>query len=124
MGARWRWINDAALVLDSDQGIAVVVGTSMRTTDPETGVLVPFDRFSPDAALIASAPSLKGERDELLSALRAAVDDLGDTYVALKKGMPVVSVGQWGRLQRMKELLARTSKSAAATDVEREGRDA
>lgn len=39
-------------------------------------------------------------------ALACAIDDLHSTYQALKQGMPVVSIGQFGRLERIKLVLA------------------
>ena len=78
-----------------------------------------FDR----AAFIAAAPETAAERDRLkaehaaaYAALAVMVSDANDTYEALnyealKHGMPVVSIGQFGRLAAAQRVLAKRGKA-------------
>lgn len=55
---------------------------------------------------------MKPTRDELLQALQALIVDMDGTYKALESGQPIVSVGQWGRLQRVQDLVGREADAA------------
>jgi hypothetical protein len=61
------------------------------------------DENAANARLIAEAP-------ELLAALRSAALDIEETYEMLAGGhTPIISIGAWGRLDRMRKLLAKAT---------------
>lgn len=55
---------------------------------------------------------MKPTRDELLQALQAIVTDAHHVYKALEKGQPVISIGQWGRLERARDLIGREADAS------------
>lgn len=58
------------------------------------------------AAHLAKIQALTDRNAELLSALECAHRDLSMTYTALKSGTPAVSIGQWGRLESVGNVIA------------------
>ena len=53
-------------------------------------------------------------RDELLQALQTITQDAYNTYKALENGQPVVSIGQWGRLERARDLIGQEADAQSS----------
>jgi len=90
-----------------------------RLTSLVDGLLRPLDPFHPDAQLIASAPDLLRQRDELLAACKMAFDYMcGPSVEELEtQGKPIPSSEQVERAIESAIANAEGEKAKAATGV-------
>ncbi len=81
----WFWLNDDTLVGEHGRRPVVLAGDDLAARHPVHGSLVGFDKNSPDARLIASAP-------DMLAALREVDRYLEDVAPLLDGNEPTGGV--------------------------------